>query len=85
MATFFSELCHCDMFSFFFRKAAPETTSDEVSAVEEFVGTVRKEFCSLATEVNSLTNKASGIVKENLEASNGLFLWIKIEMFLYSY
>lgn len=61
------------------KKAAPETVSDEVSAVEEFVGTVRKEFCSLASEVNSLTNKASSIVKENLDASNELLDFLKEE------
>lgn len=61
------------------KKAAPETTSNEVSAVEEFIGTVRKEFCSLAGEVNSLTNKASALVKENLEASNEILDFLKEE------
>lgn len=61
------------------KKAAPQTTSEEVSAVEEFVGTVRKELCSLVGEVKSLSNKASGLVKENLEASNEILDFLKEE------
>lgn len=64
-------------FSFFlsfilFRNVAQEVISEEIGAVEQFVGTVRKELCSLVGEVNTLSSKASAVVKENLEVSNGM-------------
>lgn len=54
------------------REAPTQESNDEVSPFEELVGTVRKEICSFVGEVNSLSNKASSVVKENWEASNGM-------------
>lgn len=61
------------------RQVVPEQHSDEVSSIEEAVGTVRKELCSLVSEVNSLTSKASSVVKENMDASNELLDYLKEE------
>ncbi|KAK3924713.1 MICOS complex subunit MIC27 [Frankliniella fusca] len=61
------------------RETAPEPDNDEASAIEEVVGTIRKELCSLVSEVNSITGKASSVVKENLEASNELLGYLKEE------
>ena len=42
--------------------------------MEELVGTVRKELCTLVGEVNSITSKAGSVVRENWEASNGMLV-----------
>ncbi|KAJ1523525.1 hypothetical protein ONE63_001376 [Megalurothrips usitatus] len=61
------------------REKVPEDATGEIGAVEQLVGTVRKEMCSLAREVNSLSNKASATVKENLDASNEILDYLKEE------
>lgn len=61
------------------REAIQEETTDEISALEQAVGTVRKEFCSLASEVKSISNKASAVVKGNLDASNEILDYLKEE------
>lgn len=61
------------------KREAPPEPQEEVGPFEELVGTVRKELCTVVREVNSFTNKAVSVVKENWEASAETLDYLRAE------